>query len=176
MLKKKPKSTGVSETELVRQALEARLCDGAIAGLDLSAWEEEKKFIEQLIRQRKASDRKTDNQGGRTCDGMISMNRVNYLLLGAGGQLGTAFRSLLRERGQEYLAFDQELDITDFGRLRQIFDDARPDVAINCAAYNNVDRAEAEWRQAFVVNGIAVGGLARVAREYGCVLAHYSTD
>jgi dTDP-4-dehydrorhamnose reductase len=41
------------------------------------------------------------------------MNRVNYLLLGAGGQLGTAFRSLLRERGQEYLAFDQELDITD---------------------------------------------------------------
>jgi dTDP-4-dehydrorhamnose reductase len=101
---------------------------------------------------------------------------MKYLLLGAGGQLGTAFRALLHERGQEYLAFDQELDITDFGRLRQIFDDARPDVVINCAAYNNVDQAEAEWRQAFVVNGIAVGGLARVAREYGCILVHYSTD
>jgi len=106
----------------------------------------------------------------------LGVAAIKYLLLGAGGQLGTAFRSLLREQGQDCLAFDQEMDITDFERLRQIFDNAGPDVVINCAAYNNVDRAEAEWRQAFMVNGIAVGGLAQLAREYGCVLVHYSTD
>jgi hypothetical protein len=65
LLKQKSKSTGVSEAELVRQALEAHLYDGAAAGLDLSAWEEEKKFIEQLIGQRKASGRKANKQGGR---------------------------------------------------------------------------------------------------------------
>jgi dTDP-4-dehydrorhamnose reductase len=101
---------------------------------------------------------------------------MKYLLLGAGGQLGTAFRSLFGDLGQDCLAFDQELDITDVQRLSQVFDEARPDVVINCAAYNDVDRAEAEWRQAFVVNGIAVGGLARVAREHDCILVHYSTD
>jgi len=101
---------------------------------------------------------------------------MKYLLLGAGGQLGTAFRSLVRDQGQDCLAFDQELDITDFQRLSQIFADARPEVVINCAAYNNVDRAEAEWRQAFLVNGIAVGGIAQLAREHNCILVHYSTD
>ncbi len=66
LLKKKSKLTGVSEAELVRQALEAHLHDGVAAGLVLSAWEEEKRFIEQLIRQRKASGRKANKQGGRT--------------------------------------------------------------------------------------------------------------
>jgi dTDP-4-dehydrorhamnose reductase len=101
---------------------------------------------------------------------------MKYLLLGAGGQLGTAFRLLLGEQGQDCLAFDQELDITDFQRLHQVFNETRPEVVINCAAYNDVDRAEAEWRQAFMVNGIAVGGLAQLAREQGCILVHYSTD
>lgn len=66
LLKKKSKSTGISEAELVRRALDAHLHDGVIAGLDLSAWEEEKKFIEQLIRQSRASGRKADGQNGRT--------------------------------------------------------------------------------------------------------------
>ncbi len=102
---------------------------------------------------------------------------MKYLLLGADGQLGTAFRALLREQDQNCLALGQvALDITDFNRLRQVFQDARPDVAINCAAYNQVDRAEQEWRQAFMVNAIAVGGLAQVAREADCTLVHYSTD
>jgi dTDP-4-dehydrorhamnose reductase len=102
---------------------------------------------------------------------------VKYLVLGANGQLGAAFRSLLRDRGQDCLALGHgAADITDFGRLRQVFDEARPDVVINCAAYNQVDRAEEEWRQAFLVNGIAVGGLARLAKEHGSVLVHYSTD
>jgi hypothetical protein len=66
LLKQRSKSTGVSEAELVRQALEAHLYDGAAARLDLSAWKEEKKFIEQLIGQRKAYGRKANKQGGST--------------------------------------------------------------------------------------------------------------
>lgn len=102
---------------------------------------------------------------------------MKYLVLGAGGQLGTAFGSLLRDQGCDCIALGEEaLGITDFQRLRQTFREARPDVVINCAAYNQVDRAEEEWRQAFMINGVAVGGLAQLAREHDCVLVHYSTD
>jgi prophage maintenance system killer protein len=66
LLKKKSKMTGISEAELVREALEAHLYGGVASGLDLSTWEEEKKFIEQLIEQRKTSDRKTNERHGRT--------------------------------------------------------------------------------------------------------------
>jgi hypothetical protein len=65
-LEKEVRSTGLSEAELIRRALEAHLHDGVIAGLDLSAREAEKQFIKQVIRQRKASGRKADVQGGRT--------------------------------------------------------------------------------------------------------------
>lgn len=102
---------------------------------------------------------------------------MKYLVLGAGGQLGTAFRALLHDQGQDCLALGQEaLDITDMSHLDEILHEAKPDVVLNCAAYNQVDRAEQEWRQAFLVNAIAIGGLAQLARSHGCVLVHYSTD
>ena len=101
---------------------------------------------------------------------------MRYLLLGAGGQLERPSGPCCAILGQDCFAFDLEMDITDFRHLRQVFSETRPDVVINCAAYNNVDRAEVEWRQAFLVNGIAVGGLAQLAGEHDCVLVHYSTD
>ncbi len=52
----------------------------------------------------------------------------------------------------------------------------RPDVIINCAAYNDVDRAEDEPEQALTVNAFAVRVLARAAAESGAALVHYSTD
>ncbi len=52
----------------------------------------------------------------------------------------------------------------------------RPDVIINCAAYNNVDRAEEEPDKALNANAFAVRVLARAAQETGATLVHYSTD
>jgi dTDP-4-dehydrorhamnose reductase len=52
----------------------------------------------------------------------------------------------------------------------------RPDLVINCAAYNKVDQAEDEPRVALTVNAFAVRVLARAAAEVGATLVHYSTD
>jgi len=52
----------------------------------------------------------------------------------------------------------------------------RPDVVINCAAYNDVDRAEIEAGAALTTNAFGVLTLARAADRTKAILVHYSTD
>jgi dTDP-4-dehydrorhamnose reductase len=60
--------------------------------------------------------------------------------------------------------------------LRAALTGLRPDAVINCAAYNFVDRAEAEPDAAFAVNAWGVRRLADVCRDVRCLLVHFSTD
>lgn len=102
---------------------------------------------------------------------------MKYVVLGAGGQLGQDFKKWFEMRGCDYKAFRrEELDITDFEKVREVLTALKPDVIINCAAYNRVDAAEQEREEAFLVNAEAVGNLARVSKAIGAVLIHFSTD
>jgi dTDP-4-dehydrorhamnose reductase len=60
--------------------------------------------------------------------------------------------------------------------MKAVLASHRPEVVINCAAYNLVDRAESEPEAAFGVNGLAVHHLARACNELNCRLVHFSTD
>jgi dTDP-4-dehydrorhamnose reductase len=60
--------------------------------------------------------------------------------------------------------------------LRSTLAELRPDVVVNCAAYNFVDKAESEPEAAFAVNAWGVRALATVCRDLGCTLVHFSTD
>jgi dTDP-4-dehydrorhamnose reductase len=98
------------------------------------------------------------------------------LLLGRRGMLGRAWLQLLERVGLPFEAPRRdELDITD-GRdvERAVLD--RHGVVINCAAYADVDGAEAEAGLATQVNGHAVGALADRCERTGSLLVHYSTD
>ena len=55
-------------------------------------------------------------------------------------------------------------------------DKARPDVIVNCVAYNDVDGAEDHAVEALNVNAFAVRALARAASATNATLVHYSTD
>ena len=57
------------------------------------------------------------------------------------------------------------LDITDAAAVSRAVGDARPDVIINCAAFNDVDGAESAPLEALAVNAFAVRNLARAARR-----------
>ena len=101
---------------------------------------------------------------------------MKTLVTGAAGQLGAEIVRLFDERGEVVALTRRELDLTDGRAVREIVVRARPDVVINCAAYNHVDRAEEEPEAALAVNAIAVRSLARGTEEAGAVLVHYSTD
>lgn len=98
---------------------------------------------------------------------------MRYLLIGAAGQLGSAFRARLADVTALTRA---ELDLTDAGAIRDAVARAGPDVILNCAAYNAVDQAEGDAPGAFAVNAFAVLELARAATTCGATLVHYSTD
>jgi dTDP-4-dehydrorhamnose reductase len=99
---------------------------------------------------------------------------VRYAVLGAAGQLG---RDLCPRLPGEVVPLTRaEADLTRPDQLRAVLAAARPDVVVNCAAYNFVDRAEAEPDAAFAVNARAAGHLADVCRDFDCTLMHFSSD
>jgi dTDP-4-dehydrorhamnose reductase len=100
-----------------------------------------------------------------------------YLVVGAAGQLGSAFTRRLADRGADPIALTRrELDLTDAAAIAAAVKAARPDVILNCAAYNAVDQAEDDAAGALAVNAFAVQDLARAAATVGARLVHYSTD
>ena len=68
----------------------------------------------------------------------------HFLLLGDRGMLGRAFRELFAARGHTHEGLDlPELDIADPARVGRALD-PRYAAVINCAAFTNVDGAEAD--------------------------------
>ncbi len=99
---------------------------------------------------------------------------LKYAILGANGQLGQAFSRLL---GSQAVPLGRaEADLTEPEALRDTLLSLRPQVVLNCAAYNLVDKAESDPQAAFAVNTWGVHRLAQVCQNLGCVLVHYSTN
>ena len=99
------------------------------------------------------------------------------LITGAKGQLGYDFQRLFDELKKEYIATDRdELDITNIEKVREFVKDKNITLIINCAAYNNVDKAEAEEELCKKLNTYAPRDLAIVAKEIGADYITYSTD
>ncbi|MCX7913557.1 MAG: dTDP-4-dehydrorhamnose reductase [Thermodesulfovibrionales bacterium] len=102
---------------------------------------------------------------------------MKYLITGAKGQLGREFSKTLESLGCDFLALDKDaFDIADFPKVMTTLKHFMPDVVINCAAYNQVDKAEVEFDQALRSNCIGVSNLAIACRELKAFLIHYSTD
>jgi dTDP-4-dehydrorhamnose reductase len=99
---------------------------------------------------------------------------MKVAVFGAGGQLG---RELTPRLPGEVVALTREkADLTRPAELRTALEALRPDVVVNCAAYNLVDRAESEPAATFAVNAFGVRDLALACRDLDCTLVHFSTD
>jgi dTDP-4-dehydrorhamnose reductase len=95
-------------------------------------------------------------------------------IVGARGQLG---QDLCRALSGTVVTLDRpDVDLTRPGTLAAALGAHRPDVVVNCAAYNFVDRAEDEPGEAFAVNALGVRSLALACREVDCTLVHLSSD
>jgi len=100
---------------------------------------------------------------------------MKVLVTGAGGQLGRALGPALR--GHDVGPFEHAaLDIADADAVAAAMRARRPDVVVNAAAYNAVDRAESDRAAAFRGNAEGPRVLARASREAGAAILHVSTD
>ena len=112
---------------------------------------------------------------------------MNILVTGANGQLGNEMRIVARDSADRYIFTDvtqQEgvettlLDITDLEAVRAMVRENNVQAIVNCAAWTNVDAAEAPENRAIVekLNATAPENLAKAMREVGGWLVHISTD
>ena len=112
---------------------------------------------------------------------------MNILVTGANGQLGNEMRIVTKGSKDTYLFTDVVdvegqmttiLDITNLDAVRSIVNDCDIKAIINCAAWTNVDGAEAPEKHDLVelLNAKAPENLAIAMKEVGGLLVHISTD
>lgn len=93
-----------------------------------------------------------------------------------GQELVRVFR---RDKNYAVTTWDKkELDITNQKQVNKKISELKPDIIINAAAYNAVDKAEnpKEFIIAKKINGLAPGYLVKAAKKIGAIFVHYSTD
>lgn len=101
---------------------------------------------------------------------------MKVLLAGAGGQVGTEVAALASSTFRVAAFNRAQLDIGDAAAVARRLQETAPDVAVNCAAYTAVDRAEDEPALARAANADAVAVLGAGCARHGVPLIHLSTD
>lgn len=108
---------------------------------------------------------------------MKAANRPALVITGGRGMLARAVRRAAEVRGYSPVALGwAECDVTSAEAVKRLFEQYRPGILINCAAYTKVDLCEKERTTADAVNGLAVGALAEAGKSHGTKLVHISTD
>jgi dTDP-4-dehydrorhamnose reductase len=102
---------------------------------------------------------------------------MKFLITGAKGQLAREFQKTLNIFKHSFIALDKDrLDITNLETVEREITEYSPDIVLNCASYNYVDKAESDFEEAYKVNAIGVKNLAQVCKNKNILLIHYSTD
>jgi dTDP-4-dehydrorhamnose 3,5-epimerase len=102
------------------------------------------------------------------------MDEASILIIGAGGQLGTALKNKYPSAGAVDVG---ELDISSPEAIKK-YDWSKVKIILNAAAYTNVDGAQtAEGRiSAWKINAVAVGYLVEAALRHDITFVHVSTE
>ena len=102
---------------------------------------------------------------------------MKILLTGSNGQLGHDFKKIFNKKNIEYIATDyKELDITSDKDLNKFFQENEEIThIINCAAYNDVDKAETD-KKVWLLNAEAPKRLAEFSKKIGAIFVTYTTD
>jgi len=105
---------------------------------------------------------------------------MKILLTGSNGTLGKAFRALSKEPKYKDIEWvfttRQDMDVTNLEQCKTVIDAQKPDVLINLAAWNAVDRAETESEGAFMLNRSVPADLTGLCVDRRIRMVHYSTN
>ena len=98
----------------------------------------------------------------------------NVLLLGSNGNLGAQLKQLLPDA----IGWDRsDIDVTDYTALKEKIAALpnKPQVIINCIAFNDLDAAETNPDIAYLLNRDVPQQLSGLANELDATLVHFST-
>ncbi|MEI6264509.1 MAG: dTDP-4-dehydrorhamnose reductase [Sphingobacteriia bacterium] len=101
------------------------------------------------------------------------------IVTGKNGQLGWELQQLAASLENQYhfIFTDRELfNLSNPSSIAPFFEQFQPNYFINCAAYTAVDKAESEKELALIINGTAVGEIAKCCEKQKCKLITISTD
>ena len=102
---------------------------------------------------------------------------MRIVVTGAGGLLGRRVMAELTARGHTSIGVTHAaLDITDFGAVRRVIGDAKPDLVVHCAAMTHVDRCAEQPDEALRINGYGTQNIALACHQYGAALAYLSSN
>ena len=102
---------------------------------------------------------------------------MKVLITGAGGMLGQDVRRAAELVHHQVVALDRAaLDVTDADAVAGAFEELRPDTAIHCAAWTDVDGAETAEADALRLNAEGAGNVAAAAASVGASVVVPSTD
>ena len=105
----------------------------------------------------------------------MRLGSSDIVIIGAKGMLGSDIIAALELQNAKVLKLDlPEFDITNSEQVAEAIEGK--DVVINCAAYTDVEKAEAEPQKALQINAEAVGRLGEIAKNLGTKVIHISTD
>lgn len=100
---------------------------------------------------------------------------MRVLVTGGAGQLARAIRHTWV--GHELITPDETvLDLGNPDSIREVVSQVKPQVLVNCGAFTQVDRCEAEREVAQRINATAVEWLAEACEAQGAMLVQISTD
>ena len=105
------------------------------------------------------------------------MCAMRLLVTGAAGMLGRDVVAAAGDAGHEVVALARaDLDIADAAAVLAAMKIARPGAVINCAAWTDVDGAEAAEAEATTVNGSGAGNVAIAAAQHDALTVQVSSD
>ncbi|MBM4384156.1 MAG: GDP-mannose 4,6-dehydratase [Deltaproteobacteria bacterium] len=90
---------------------------------------------------------------------------MRVFVTGAAGFVGRRLVAALGARGDEVVASDRELDVTDAARVRDAVGAARPDAIVHLAAISHVPEAESAPERAFRVNVLGTRSVLEAVRR-----------
>lgn len=106
---------------------------------------------------------------------------MKIIILGSKGNLGQQLVEVFSQKAEnEIIAWDRgEVDITDRDLIYKKIKELKPELIINAAAYNSVDKCETSEEEYDLAKKANIDGpkfLAEAALEVGAIFVHYSSD
>ena len=101
---------------------------------------------------------------------------MRVIILGSDSQIGMTIKKKFINKDNIFFFNKITYDITNESKGFSIFNELKPNLVINCAAYTNVIDAENNFAICNKINNISLKNLSTLSNTFNSTILHFSTD